>query len=117
MPKTLVISLILASTLTGCAPFLYSKGNTDDSYTKNTHNWYALPSTGSQITIYNKNTDSKTTVTVIDSYHAASGRTCSLYSINGSMDTSNPSGLACRSENRWVFIPFIVNPDAHTDSG
>lgn len=113
MPKTLIISLILVFILPGCASFHPLKDETDDSYSQTAHNWYPLPNIGSQITLYSKNTNKEITVTVIDSYHAASGRSCSLYSINGKIDTGNPSGLACRANNSWTNVPFIVNPDAN----
>ena len=115
MPKTLFASLFLMLSLSGCSTFPY---NHDSKVSSNTQrDWYPLPKPGDQIAVTNKTTGTESTVTVIDAYHAASGRTCSLYSVNVHRDPGNPSGLACRDGNLWVNVPLIVNPDAQPASG
>ena len=115
MSRILFTGVILILSLTGCASSPFA-GSDNGSYLDpgSQRDWYPLPSSGEQITIYNKTGGMDEQVTVIDSYHAASGRTCSLYTETGSM---NPTGLACRESDRWVAIPFIVNPDAQPNNG
>ena len=118
MSKILCASLFFLLSLSGCSSFPLGHNNYDGSDTSSSSqkDWYPLPSPGDQIAVTSKSTGTESTVTVIDAYHAASGRSCGLYTVNGNMDTNNPSGLACRENGKWINIPFIVNPDAHPSS-
>ena len=115
MSRNLLTGLIIILTLTGCAssPYFSDARNAylDPGAQRD---WYPLPSNGEQITVTNKTSGIEEQVTVIDSYHAASGRTCSLYTETGGME---PIGLACREADRWITLPFIVNPDAQPNNG
>ena len=114
MSKNLLLSLILILSIPGCASNPFSNNTYDDSYSQSDaqRKWFPDPKPGEQIAVTNKATGSVLTVTVIDAYHAASGRTCSLYTISKNLDKQRPSGLACRDGERWISVPFIVNPDA-----
>ena len=115
MSRNLLTSLILVLSLTGCASSPFDS-STNDPYLDpgSQRDWYPLPTSGEQITVTNKASGMEEQVTVIDSYHAASGRTCSLYTETSGM---YPTGLACRESDRWAAIPFIVNPDAQPNNG
>ena len=115
MSRILLTGLFFILTFAGCASSPFSNG-ADEPYLDpgSQRDWYPLPSNGKQITVTNSASSMEEQVTVIDSYHAASGRTCSLYSETGGM---YPTGLACREADRWVALPFIVNPDAKPNNG
>ena len=115
MSRNLLTSLILVLSLTGCASSPFDS-STNDPYLDpgSQRDWYPLPTSGDQITVINTSNGTDSQATVIDAYYAASGRTCSLFTETGGM---NPTGLACRIADRWVSLPFIVNPDAHPNNG
>ena len=115
MSRILLAGLILILTLTGCASSPFTSG-ADDPYLDPgaQRAWYPLPNSGEQITVINTSNGTESQATVIDAYYAASGRTCSLYT---NKNSSDPSGLACRDKDRWLALPFIVNPDARPNNG
>lgn len=115
MSRILFTGLFFILTLTGCASSPFSNGG-DESYPDSgaQRDWFPLPASGEQITVTNNASSLEEQVTVLDAYYAASGRTCSLYTETGG---TFPTGLACRDADRWVVLPFIVNPDARSNNG
>ena len=115
MSRNLLASLILMLSLSGCASSPFFRGANNESYIDpgSQREWYPLPGSGEQITVINTTSGMQSPATVIDAYYAASGRTCSLYTETGGM---YPTGLACRDADRWLALPFIVNPDARPNN-
>ena len=116
MLKIISISLTLILGLSACANSSIFTKTDNNSYNdpSKSRSWYPLPVRGSEITVTTQPDGVVIQATVVDSYHAASGRSCSLYSIHGN---NSPTGLACRDTDHWIALPFIINPEARTDNG
>lgn len=114
MARILICALFLIFCLSGCASTPFSNiGAISQAESANHHIWSPLPENGETILIFNKLSGAERSVVVIDSYYAASGRSCSLYTDTGGM---NPSGIACLEDNRWTILPYITNPESMPSS-